>query len=266
MENTDKTQSSGTAAPNTENKPNNQPNPGSAAAKPQGGEGQKTQGGGQPGGAGKGGAGKDSPLAEQVGNIVRGDTGAVKDVLNQAKESTGAVASQAYGFAADKATSVIDEQKTNLTHGLSSVADTIRQVGETLRGGEEPTGVANVAAQYSDTVADKVEQITGYLDRRDLNGLVRDIKGLAQSNPALFLGGAFTLGILAARFIKSGNSNQSLMVRAQNVMGNNSNPRRNTADQVRNLQQNTQVKPLVRKDNKSGGGASIDTASQNKGG
>lgn len=259
MENTDKTQSSGAGAPNTENKPNNQPNTGSAAAKPQGGEGQKAQGGG----AQQGGAGKDSQLADQVGNIVRGDTGAVKDVLNQAKESTGAVASQAYGFATEKATSVIDEQKTNLTEGLSSVADTIRQVGETLRGGDQPTGIANVAAQYSDTVADKVEQITGYLDRRDLNGLVRDIKNLAQSNPALFLGGAFTLGILAARFIKSGNSNQSLMVRAQNVMGN-ANPRRNTADQVRNLHQNTQVKPLVRKDNRAGG-TSVDTAPQNKG-
>ncbi|HXG85286.1 MAG TPA: hypothetical protein VNI84_14795 [Pyrinomonadaceae bacterium] len=264
MENTDKTQTGGAGAQNTENKPNNQPNAGSAAGKTQG-EGQKGQSGGQPGGAGA-----DSPLAEQVGNIVRGDTGAVKDVLNQAKESTGAVASQAYGFATQKATTVIDEQKTNLTHGLSSVADSIRQVGETLRSGDQPTGVANTAAQYSDTIADKVEQITGYLDRRDLNGLVRDVKSLAQSNPALFLGGAFTLGILAARFIKSGNSNQSLMVRAQNLIGNTNQPR-NTADQVRNTQ-NTQVKPLIRKDSntggvQTGGGASSSgIASQNKGG
>lgn len=266
MENTDKTQSSGGAKPTTENKPNNQPNAGSAA-KPQN-EGRKAQdGGGQP----VGGAGADSPLAEQVGNIVRGDTGAVKEVLNQAKESTGAVASQAYGFATQKATSVIDEQKMNLTHGLSSVADSIRQVGETLRGGDQPTGVANAAAQYSDTIADKVEQITGYLDRRDLNGLVRDVKGLAQSNPALFLGGAFTLGILAARFIKSGNPNQSLMVRAQNLIGS-PNPTRSSTDQVRFTSQNTQVKPLIRKDNKTGGmqtgggASSSDTASQNKGG
>lgn len=264
MENTDKTQSTG-ATPNSENKPNNQPNMDSAAAKPQG-EGQNAQGGGRQGGAEKG-----SQLADQVGNIVRGDTGAVKDVLNQAKESTGAVASQAYGFATQKATSVIDEQKTNLTQGLSSVADSIRQVGETLRSGDQPTGVANAAAQYSDTIADKVEQITGYLDRKDLNGLVRDVKSLAQSNPALFLGGAFTLGILAARFIKSGNSNQSLMVRAQNLIGS-SNPPPNAADRVRNTSQNMQVKPLIRKDNKTGGiqtggGASTSgTASQNKGG
>lgn len=246
MENTDKTLSGGAPTPKTDNKSNAQSNADSAA---------KTQGGEQP-----------SELANQVGNIVRGDTGAVKDVLNQAKESTGAVASQAYGFATQKATSVIDEQKTNLTEGLSSVADRIRQVGETLRGGDQPTGVATTAAQYTDTLAGKVEEITGYLDRRDLNGLVRDIKSLAQSNPALFLGGAFTLGILAARFIKSGNSNQSLMVRAQNVMGSNNNQSRNSADQTRTIHQNTQVKPLVRKTDKTGGRAASDMAPQNKGG
>lgn len=262
MENTDKTQSSGAGTPKTENKPNNQPNTASGAPKDQG-EDQKTQSGGQAAGAG-------SQIADQVGNIVRGDTGAVKDVLNQAKESTGAVASQAYGFATQKATSVIDEQKTNLTEGLSSVADRIRQVGETLRGGDQPTGVANTAAQYTDTVADKVEQITGYLDRRDLNGLVRDVKSLAQSNPALFLGGAFTLGILAARFIKSGNPNQSLMVRAQNVISGGS-VNNDDANRIRSTSQNTQVKPLVRKDAKTGaaptgGPTSSNTASQNKGG
>ena len=258
MENTDKTQTTGGTTPNTENKPN----AGSAAPKAQG-DAPKTQGAG-----GQNAAAGDSKLADQVGNIVRGDTGAVKDVLNQAKESTGAVASQAYGFATQKASSVIDEQKTNLTEGLSSVADRIRQVGETLRGGEQPTGVANTAAQYTDTIAGKVEELTGYLDRRDLNGLVRDVKGLARSNPALFLGGAFTLGILAARFLKSGNPNQSLMVRAQNLIGDGGNrggANRNSADQVRNLHNNTQVKPLVRKNDKTGG-ASANTASQNKGG
>lgn len=248
MENTDKTQSGGAGTPNTENKPNNQPNAASA-------------------GKAQGDAGKDSPLAEQVGNIVRGDTGAVKDVLNQAKESTSAVASQAYGFATQKATSVIDEQKTNLTEGLSSVAETIRQVGETLRGGEQPNGVTNTAAQYSDQIAEKVEQLSGYFERKDFNGLVRDVKGLAQSNPALFLGGAFTLGILAARFIKSGNSNQSLMVRAQNLIGGgSSNPPPNASGQPRNTPQNMQVKPLIRKDIKTGGAPNPGTASQNKGG
>lgn len=265
MENTDKTQSNN-SAPKAENKTNNQQNATSSTGKSEGNtqNAQKAQGagGGQPTPA------ADSQLADQVGNIVRGDTGAVKDVLNQAKESTGAVASQAYGFAAEKATTVIDEQKTNLTQGLSSVADSIRQVGETLRGGEQPNGVTNTAAQYSDTIAEKVEQLSGYIERKDFNGLVRDVKSLAQSNPALFLGGAFTLGIMAARFIKSGNSNQALMRRPQNQGGGRFAG--NQDDRVRNSQ-NTQVKPLIRKEDRggnlqTGGGATPSAASQNKGG
>jgi hypothetical protein len=150
-----------------------------------------------------------SEMTAKIGDALGGDTGAIKDVYNSAKESTGAVASQAYGFATKKATEVIDEQKASLTQGLTSVADSIRQIGENLNKTEEPTGVAKAAAQYTNTAAEKVEQISGYLENQDFSGLVKDIKSFAQSNPALFLGGAFTLGILAARFLKSGGSTQS---------------------------------------------------------
>jgi len=43
--------------------------------------------------------------------------------------------------------------------------------------------------------------------------LMRDVEHFAHKNPAVFLGGAFALGILAARFLKSGNPNQALMRR-----------------------------------------------------
>jgi hypothetical protein len=55
------------------------------------------------------------------------------------------------------------------------------------------------------------------------------------------------------------------MVRAQNIMSN-PNPRRNTANQVREAHQNTQVKPLVRKNGGTGGASSSGVDSQNKGG
>jgi hypothetical protein len=160
----------------------------------------------------------NNQLADKVGNIISGDTGAVKDVLNQAKESTGQVASQAYGIAAEKATSKIDEQKTNLAQGLTSVADSIRKMGENLRGSEQ-TGVAGVTAKYSDSIATQVEQLSGYLDRKDLRELSSDVERFARRNPAVFLGGAFALGLLAARFLKSGNPNQALMRRPRREEG-----------------------------------------------
>jgi hypothetical protein len=147
---------------------------------------------------------------QSIGETVSGATDTIKDALGQAKEKGGAVASQAYGFATQKATEAIEDKKANLTEGLSSVAETIRQIGENLTGSAEPTGVSNIAAQYTNTAADKVEQLTGYLERRDFKGLVRDLEDLAHKNPAIFLGGAFALGILAARFFKSGTKSFSL--------------------------------------------------------
>jgi len=259
MENTDNKQPNDAAK--AENKTaNNQGN--DSANKSQQSGTQNAQGGA--GGNQQNTAG--SEIAAKVGDVLHGDTGAIKDVFNQAKESTGQIASQAYGIAAKRATTAVDEQKTNIAQGLTSVADSIRQIGENLRDTEEPTGVAKAAAQYTETAAEKVEQISGYLNKNDLNGLLRDVKSLARSNPALFLGGAFTLGILAARFIKSGNSGQttSSSHRRSRFAEDGLHLPENLDDQVRNSH-NTQVKPMVRKADK-GGGTSPGNASQNKGG
>ena len=157
--------------------------------------------------------GSGSQISEQVGNIVSGDTSAVKDVLKQAKESTGQVASQAYGVAARKATSVLDEQKTNLAQGLTSVADNIRQLAESSKASEQPNPLTDITAKYSDSIASQVEKLSSYLEGKDLREMANDVERFARRNPAVFLGGAFTLGLLAARFLKSGNPNKSLMRR-----------------------------------------------------
>lgn len=103
----------------------------------------------------------------------------------------------------DKATNVIDEQKTNLTSGLSSVADSIRKVGENLRDSEEENRVGQMTAQYSDQLAKGIERVTRYVENSDLRDIAHDVETFARRQPALFIGGAFVLGLLAARFLKS---------------------------------------------------------------
>jgi len=147
----------------------------------------------------------NSEIVDKVSSAVQGDSKAAKDIYNQAKDSAG----KAYGVVAEKATSKIDEQKTNLAQGIASVADTIRGLGDNLGGTEQPNGIADAAAKYSGTIADKVEQFSGYLEDRELREVMRDIEGFAHRQPLLFLGGAFALGVLAARFLKSSSSNQT---------------------------------------------------------
>lgn len=145
--------------------------------------------------------------AANVGEVLRGNTApvtdAAKDAFNQVKGAAGSVAGQALGQVQEKAGSAIEAQKQNLTEGLTSVAGSIRSLGGNLRNSDQAPAIAQVAARYSDTVADQVEQLAEYFETRDLRDLSRDVQGFARRNPTVFVAGAFTLGLLAARFFKS---------------------------------------------------------------
>lgn len=149
----------------------------------------------------QGGSPGDALAATQAEVTEAGD--AIKDtaqgLIDKAKDTAG----QAYEMAAEKAAEKLDEQKAVVTSGLASVADSIKQVGETLRETDEQTGVTEITAKYGDRLAGQIEQISNYFEKNDLRGIVRDVEDFARKNPAVFIGGAFALGILAARFLKS---------------------------------------------------------------
>ncbi len=162
--------------------------------------------------AGMSGGTKNSPekqTPDKPGNKSGGGTTDTKEMLQQAKETAG----QAYEKVSEQASSQIVTQKDNLARGLSSVAGGIRQMGENLRGGEQQTPIAGITAKYGDSLARQVEQVSDYLEKKDLRELVKDVEVFARRNPAVFIGGAFALGIAAARFLKSSNPNQALMRR-----------------------------------------------------
>jgi ElaB/YqjD/DUF883 family membrane-anchored ribosome-binding protein len=131
-----------------------------------------------------------------------------KDTLNQVKESAGTVTGEAIGQAKEKASSVIDDKKTMLATGVASVADSIRQVGENLGNSTDNNQVAALASKYGETLAGQVERLSSYLDEKEIRELVTDVEQFARRNPLLFVGGAFALGVLAARFMKSSGRNQ----------------------------------------------------------
>ena len=120
-------------------------------------------------------------------------------LLSQAKSAAGDV----YETVADKASSAIEEQKAGLSGKLTGVADTVRRVSGTLHETEKDNPVSSYAAQYTDTAVEKIESMANYFDRADLKDIARDIESFAKRNPAIFLGSAFALGIMAARFLKS---------------------------------------------------------------
>lgn len=151
-------------------------------------------------------------ITSQVGEVLRGNTSGVKEVLNQAKETTTQAASQAFGQVQEKAGTAITEGKQTFAQGLTGLAEGIRQLSGNLRGQEQQNQVVSTAANYVEPLAGQIENIAHYLERQDLRGLSRDLQNFARRNPTLFVAGAFGLGLLAARFLKS-SPRQELMVR-----------------------------------------------------
>ena len=126
-------------------------------------------------------------------------TATARSFIDQAKETAG----QAYEAVTDKAATKLDERKSTLTTPLSTVADSVRQMSANLGSAKTDSGLAETAAKYTDTAARKIDNLAGYFETRSVRDMAHDLEGYARRNPAIFLGAAFGLGILAARFLKS---------------------------------------------------------------
>jgi hypothetical protein len=132
-------------------------------------------------------------------------TATARSLYDQAKETAG----QAYEVAAEKATTKLEEKKTDLSGGLATIAGSVRQVSENLRGPDVQDSISKFTADYSQLAARKIENIANYFERKNVREMYSDLENFARRNPTVFVGGAFAVGLLAARFLKSGTSIQS---------------------------------------------------------
>jgi len=78
------------------------------------------------------------------------------------------------------------------------VADAVGAMGDQLRQ-NDPIGLA----QFADQAAEQIDRFSTYLRETDVDEMLADAQRFARRQPALFLGGAFAVGLLAARFLKS---------------------------------------------------------------
>jgi hypothetical protein len=98
----------------------------------------------------------------------------------------------------EKAVGQLATQKERASSELGGVARALRTAGEQLQEHEQGS-----VARYVNQAAQQTERLSEYLRERDANELVREVEDFARNRPAVFLGGAFAIGIAAARFLKS---------------------------------------------------------------
>jgi hypothetical protein len=111
-------------------------------------------------------------------------------------------------------------QKDKATDGIGTVARAFRRTTQELREQRNDT-----LAQYIDGAAEKLEQLSSSLKNREVGDLFRDVQEVARRQPVVFVGSAFAIGLLGARFFKSSAPHRSHQVSAlQHSTGPASNP------------------------------------------
>jgi hypothetical protein len=131
-----------------------------------------------------------------------------QDTADQAQKKVGEVASVAKEQVTRTATRVgeqakntVDARMSDVAHELGSVADVVRQTSQEV-GGDNQT-----IARYGEKFAEQIESVSSYLDERSLDDVLNDVQNFARRQPAVFLGGAFMLGLMVGRFLRSSERN-----------------------------------------------------------
>jgi len=126
--------------------------------------------------------------------LIGGD-GGTRAVAEKARDAATDVASTAKNIAREQVTERVNETKQRAVSGLGSVAGALRQTGDSADN--------DLLQDYVARAADGIEEVTDYFRTRNVGEIVGDVERFARREPALFIGGAFALGLLGARFLKS---------------------------------------------------------------
>ena len=124
--------------------------------------------------------------------------GGAREQVRQVKEKVVDQARTTFRDARDQAGSTLNQGRRQAADQIGGIGNAFRRTSETLRE-EDQTRFADVA----DNVARQVDRVADYLRQADGRTMARDLENLARRQPALVFAGAFALGLVAARFLKS---------------------------------------------------------------
>ena len=122
-----------------------------------------------------------------------------QQLATQARQQASKLANQG----GEQVKSQLANQKHNAAQRVVPVQTALREAAHQLRNqGQGPS------AQYVDRATDQLERLSAYLRDTDVDEMIGEVRGFARRRPALFLGGAATLGFFATRFLKSSSQEQ----------------------------------------------------------
>jgi hypothetical protein len=137
------------------------------------------------------------------GTVNAGNTGAetgsgAREQIRQARDKVIDQAKSTFRDARERAGSSLSDGRRQAAEQIGGIGGALHRTSEQLRS-EDQARFADVA----DSVGRQIDKVAGYLRDSDGRTIARDLEGLARRQPALVFAGAFALGLVAARFLKS---------------------------------------------------------------
>jgi hypothetical protein len=160
------------------------------------GSGSLGAGRGSPGSSGTGGAG-------DWGAATGGTASSSPDLGDRAEDVAHRITDAADDLrhrAADEVQARVEGQKERAAESLEGVARSLRSASEQM---SDEMGIG----RYMARAAEQVDNLASFLNNREVTDLMHDVEDFARRQPAAFVGSAFALGLLGARFLKSSRDN-----------------------------------------------------------
>lgn len=104
-------------------------------------------------------------------------------------------------LASDARRRASSQVRTELDNGRQRAADALHHVADSLLNGTRD--VTDGPARYLRDASEQVRRAADWLEHSDTQELTMRAEDFARRQPALFLGSAFAMGLVAARFFKS---------------------------------------------------------------
>lgn len=140
---------------------------------------------------------------QEASNVASTASSAASDVVGTTKEQASNVAGEAVHQVRDLGEQVRSQLSEQAGAAAAKLAQALRSLAEELHQMSHHDGDNHGAAsQAAHTLAERGDRFADYLENRDPDTMVTDLRGSAARRPGGFLVGAVVAGVLAGRFVR----------------------------------------------------------------
>ncbi len=104
----------------------------------------------------------------------------------------------------EKARPMMSKRKNELAEQIKDTAQVLRETAENLIQHDKARG-----GEYAHRAAERLDRYSSYLQDNSVDTIIDDVQRFGRSRPWITVGGAFLLGVAAARFLKSSERSSS---------------------------------------------------------